>query len=531
VAAKHDWHVDFFSAIDDPQYFHGRRALLDVCRQTPWRIRVLLGGRRIGKTSFLNQFQCEVAKNSGIARLFTAYMNIGLGVPSGKLDLLNRLLSRLSAEIRPPIDRSWSKPEPVQSVEEFESRLEGALKALRVHGFHGVCFAMDECETLVGQGWWTEDASQMLRFEVESARFRKQLSFIFTGFHELRDHRQNVGSRLMEVAEPNWLAPLESSEVRALVHKRCGKKRMSDQELAEIEEQAGGHPMLTQRLVSSWLDSRAKSGAPSVRDLAADLRVSLDQDLEAWWGRHGVNGGCKEPERRVYLALLSLEEASILDLAGRTSQSEYDCRRCLHALCGSGIVIASGLRSYRLGARIFADWVRDRGASSEARIGPSPIASDAPSSDLRARIESGQFDVFLCHNSKDKPEVKMVANRLRERGLLPWLDEWELRPGMPWQHSLEEQIAKIRSVAVFIGSSGIGPWQDMEQAAFLREFVNRKSPVIPVILPDAPKAPKLPLFLQGFMWVDFRRAAPDPLTQLIWGITGKTPKTSGGERP
>ena len=67
----------------------------------------------------------------------------------------------------------------------------------------------------MGQDWWTEDASPVLRFEVESARFRKQLSFIFTGFHELRDHRQNIGSRLMEVAEPNWLSPLESSEVRA----------------------------------------------------------------------------------------------------------------------------------------------------------------------------------------------------------------------------------------------------------------------------------------------------------------------------
>ena len=115
----------------------------------------------------------------------------------------------------------------------------------------------------------------------------------------------------------------------------------------------------------------------------------------------------------------------------------------------------------------------------------------------------------------------MVANRLKDRGLLPWLDEWELRPGMPWQRLLEEQIATIRSAAVFIGSSGIGPWQDLEQAAFLRQFVKRNCPVIPVILPDAPKAPELPPFLEGMMWVDFRGLRPDPLDQLIWGITGR----------
>jgi TIR domain len=115
----------------------------------------------------------------------------------------------------------------------------------------------------------------------------------------------------------------------------------------------------------------------------------------------------------------------------------------------------------------------------------------------------------------------MIANRLKERGLLPWLDEWELQPGMPWQRSLEEQIANVNSAAVFVGSSGIGPWQQHEQEAFLRQFVKRKCPVMPVMLRDAPKDPRLPAFLDGMMSVDFRRLVPDPLDQLIKGITGQ----------
>jgi hypothetical protein len=31
------------------------------------------------------------------------------------------------------------------------------------------------------------------------------------------------------------------------------------------------------------------------------------------------------------------------------------------------------------------------------------------------------------------------------------------------------------------------------------------------------------LFLRGMTWVDFRAADPDPLAQLIWGITGQRP--------
>ncbi len=89
--------------------------------------------------------------------------------------------------------------------------------------------------------------------------------------------------------------------------------------------------------------------------------------------------------------------------------------------------------------------------------------------------------------------------------------------------SLEDQIDQIRTAAVFVGNSGLGPWQIEEIKAFLRAFVNRKCPVIPVLLPNAPKEPKLPVFLQGLMWVDFREHDPEPLGQLIWGITGIKP--------
>ncbi len=141
------------------------------------------------------------------------------------------------------------------------------------------------------------------------------------------------------------------------------------------------------------------------------------------------------------------------------------------------------------------------------------------------------FDVFLCHNSEEKPAVKEIGQALRTMGLRPWLDEWELRPGLPWQPELEKQIENIRAAAVFVGNSGIGPWQDMEQQAFIREFVNRKCPVIPVILQDCKKPPKLPVFLRGMKWVDFRKDDPDPMDELFWGITGEKPKRKAAKKP
>jgi len=135
----------------------------------------------------------------------------------------------------------------------------------------------------------------------------------------------------------------------------------------------------------------------------------------------------------------------------------------------------------------------------------------------------GHFDVFLCHNNEDKPSVREIARQLKEAKILPWLDESELPPGMPWIPLLEEQIDNIRSAAVFFGSAGIGPWQQEELSGFLRQFVKRRLPVVPVLLPDAPAEPELPVFLGARTWVDFRSRESRPLERLIWAITGVRP--------
>lgn len=131
------------------------------------------------------------------------------------------------------------------------------------------------------------------------------------------------------------------------------------------------------------------------------------------------------------------------------------------------------------------------------------------------------FDVFLCHNSQDKPVVRKVDERLRARGIRTWLDERELRPGLPWQEALQDQIASIRAAAVMVGRQGFGPWQNRELASFLTQFNRRGCPVIPVILEDCEETPELPLFLAEMTWVDFRLGEPDPIDRLIWGITGQ----------
>ncbi len=143
-----------------------------------------------------------------------------------------------------------------------------------------------------------------------------------------------------------------------------------------------------------------------------------------------------------------------------------------------------------------------------------------------------QFDVFLSHNSVDKPTVRRLAKALEDRGLQVWLDESQLVPGRPWQEALESIISTVSAVAVLVGKSGFGPWENPEMRSCLEESVRRGLPVVPVLLPGAPKELELPLFLKRFTWVDLRGGLRRKgIDRLHWGITGGKPYEGGFRDP
>ena len=134
------------------------------------------------------------------------------------------------------------------------------------------------------------------------------------------------------------------------------------------------------------------------------------------------------------------------------------------------------------------------------------------------------FDVFLSHNSNNKSVARDLKTLLVASRVSCWLDEDELRPGMPFQQLLEGGIRDSASVAVLVGADGLGPWEDEEMQAALRLAVKDRRPVIPVLLPGAPSQPELPMFLGSRTWVDLREGlSPAGIDKLVWGITGKKP--------
>ena len=87
-----------------------------------------------------------------------------------------------------------------------------------------------------------------------------------------------------------------------------------------------------------------------------------------------------------------------------------------------------------------------------------------------------------------------------------------------------EIITKVKSAAVFIGPNQTGPFENVEIRALLRQFVDSGVRVIPVILSGAEGEPSWSVFMQDFHRVDFRRPQPDPMGELLYGITGVRPE-------
>ncbi len=140
-------------------------------------------------------------------------------------------------------------------------------------------------------------------------------------------------------------------------------------------------------------------------------------------------------------------------------------------------------------------------------------------------------DAFLSYNSKDRPAVKEIAERLRAEGLVPYLDEWELAPGREFQLELAEALRDSKSCVVFLGPNGLAPWQKQEiQVANERRTHDEEFHVIPVLLPGAERPRRGDVAHLGFLlnasWVEFVETLNDDRAyrRLVWGIKGTGPE-------
>ena len=385
---------NYKTAITDPVEFFGRKAWLQTVMRDPLRIHLLLGGRRLGKTSALRAVEWSFLDQDSPVhdRPFPVFINLQREQPKDPSNLRHILIDRLGDAIHRWQKSPWAANlrdtyrRFLQQVSEAEATV-GFLKVkitnpagergldnrdfikafldkiqeLRKKNFFGVCFLLDETEFIVRQDW-ANDACGYFRALREDTVLRSYFGLFLSGYRGVWNYKQKIGSPLYNITDPHWLSPLVDLEINHLNGHRARAEgiRLTDTEMQLVTDWAGGHPFLTQQMLNAMFDNHKLRTSVSQEELLLTLLQKHHHDFSSWWNADGKSDGFSDTERAVYSALCESRQASIKTLTKILNLTERQVMDALVPLVGTGVIQREDEFSYRIGSRLFEKWVKEQ---------------------------------------------------------------------------------------------------------------------------------------------------------------------------
>jgi len=123
------------------------------------------------------------------------------------------------------------------------------------------------------------------------------------------------------------------------------------------------------------------------------------------------------------------------------------------------------------------------------------------------------YDVFLSHNSQDKPRVRRLAEELRDAGLRVWFDELVIKPGDDIYLAVERGLEAARAQVLCLSPAALGSeWVALERSTVIfRDPTNAGRRFIPLLLADC----ELPDALRGYKYVDYLQETKAAFDELL----------------
>jgi hypothetical protein len=385
---------NFRLAIIDPLYFFGRRDLLSQIQQSPFEVRVLLGGSRMGKTSTLNGVRLHFLDpgNQESFRAFPVLFDFQREQPKNLENFLYLLIARLREAIANPQQEPNSESNWQQTYRRFLRQLSGAevgifgiklnvtnpnqerclvqedfrqdllaiIKQLQKHEFEGVCFLFDGAEFIISQDWANHAWSYLRWLKDMDTAISPFFGLVLSGYRDLKNYQQRTGSPLLNIAKVEWLSLLSESEIRTLIARRCENEQiqLTEQVVNAVIAWAGCHAYLTQQMLNAIFDNRRLDKPRSPKDLIRYLiRQQHDKDFSALWDGKTKSYGFGEKEQAVYLALVKQRQGSGETLASQVQLSFGEVEDTLEVLAGTGVIQQLDDERYAVGAKLFEQWV------------------------------------------------------------------------------------------------------------------------------------------------------------------------------
>ncbi|MEO0373168.1 MAG: ATP-binding protein [Cyanobacteria bacterium P01_A01_bin.17] len=378
-----------------PDSFFGRRNIVATVQRSPFSIRILLGGRRIGKSSVLHAIRWYLLSPEENSRLraFPVFINLQQEQPSSLDNLRYLFIARLREaidstkpkgsfwkELQQNRDR-WMRQIPEGGIdlfgltlkvsnpatnrslihEDFQQDLIEIIQALQKQNWTGVCFLLDGADFIVNQDW-ANNAWGYLRAlkETINTSIDPFLGIVFSGYRDLKRYQQKVGSPLLGIADVKWIGPLTESETRDLVLNRLRSRNLSvkDSFVDGVIQWAGCHPYLTQQLLNAIIENKKSPkplrGQAFIHHL---IRHQHDSDFSRWWDEKKAVYGFGRTEQSVYLTLTRKRQFTLEGLAAELNLAIGETEDALEVLMGTGVVRQIDFETYQIGSRLFEKWV------------------------------------------------------------------------------------------------------------------------------------------------------------------------------
>jgi hypothetical protein len=132
-----------------------------------------------------------------------------------------------------------------------------------------------------------------------------------------------------------------------------------------------------------------------------------------------------------------------------------------------------------------------------------------------------RYDIFLSHNSKDKPLVEILAEQLRDAALEVWLDQDNLYGGDVLSQEIERAITNSKTVLFCIGGHGLGKWQQFEMNICRGLSIDERLKIISVVLPPLESLPEETeyLALKQELYLKWKIGDSNNLERLIYSVS------------
>lgn len=387
---------NFKTAITDPPYFFGRKALVDRILKFPYQVRVILGGRRFGKTSVLRATEWNFLslQRDPISRAFPVLISLEVHQPKS-LDNLRYIFIR---ELRSSIQRwkqvpfqglqktyrsflgqiaeanlnigSWLSVkipnldyEKRLSHDDFREALVKALKELQSMEFSGICFLLDEAEYIVRKEWANDAWSYLRGLKDTDTALKPFFGLILAGYRDVKEYDQKIGSPLLNIADIQWLKILSEESAKKLIAFRAEKenRNLGKIDFQTLLDSSGNHPFLLQQILNHLFDAHLDRISHFCDDFISDIlrNPTIDNTFSSWWNDTGISDGFGEKERKIYQLMIKNPENTAEQLAKFANFSLAATEDAIDVLTGTGVT-REKYGKYTICGSLLKRWIAKR---------------------------------------------------------------------------------------------------------------------------------------------------------------------------